>query len=68
VKVEDLRLVLCDSNEFSEIDGSQWEDIMPEDSEGDLPKELQSALDALNVVIKSLPPASYSPSRFRTSL
>jgi hypothetical protein len=62
----ELRLFLCVPNEFTEIDGDQWNDILPEDSEGELPKKLQDAINCLNEVIKSLPPASYSPSNNRT--
>lgn len=62
-----LRLVLCEPNYFNELNKDQWDEILPEDSDGELPKKLEDAIDALNNVIKSLPPASYSPSNYRTS-
>lgn len=67
IETEDLRLLLCKPNYFDQIDSEQWSDILPEDSEGELPKKLQDAIDSLNEVIKSLSPASYSPSNTRTS-
>jgi hypothetical protein len=63
---KDLRLVFCEPNEFSEVNGEYWEDVLPEDSEGELPTKLQEALDTLNKVISEMPPASYSPSKTRT--
>ncbi|GAB3988011.1 hypothetical protein GCM10028807_09650 [Spirosoma daeguense] len=67
VTPDDLRLVLCEPNEYSTIDSEHWSDIMPEDGDGELPKELQEALDNLNAVIEKLPPCSYSPTNIRTS-
>ena len=67
INPKDLRLVLCAENDFREIDGDLWEDVMSEDSEGELPNKLQEALDAFNAIIRTLPPASYSPSNTRTS-
>jgi len=61
-----LRLVFCEPNKFSQIDSDYWEDVFPEDSDGELPKELQEALDNLNRVISTLPPASYYPGKIRT--
>ena len=66
IRPENLRLVFCESNKFSEIDADYWNDILPEDSDGELPIELQNALDNLNKVISELPPASYSPGGTRT--
>ena len=63
--IEDLRLVFCTENYFNELGAEYFEDILPED--GDLPTELQKAIDNLNEVIKNLPVASYSPSNIRTS-
>lgn len=63
---KDLRLVFCEPNEFSQIDSDYWEDVLPEDSEGELPTKLQEALDNLNKVISEMPPASYCPSKTRT--
>lgn len=64
----DLRLVICEENYFNEVDYEYWNDILPDDSDGDLPKELEDALAALNSVIKTLPAASYAPGKYRTSI
>lgn len=66
VDFKELRLVLCIPNKFWKIDAEYWEDIMPENSDGELPKELNEALKIFNKVISGLPPVSYSPSRTRT--
>lgn len=66
IEPSELRLLLCVPNYFDQVDSDIWSDVLPEDSEGDLPKKLQDALNAFNEVIKSLPPASYSPSNTRT--
>lgn len=60
--VDDLRLRICTPNYASEIEGDQWVDDLPED--GDLPTELEAAMDALNAVIKKLPPLSWSPGKY----
>jgi len=59
--VDDLRLRICTPNYASEIEGDQWSDDLPED--GELPAELEAAMDALNAVIKKLPPLSWSPGK-----
>lgn len=64
--IEELELVFCEEQHFFEIDSEIWRDILPED-EYDLPNKMQDAIDALNEVIKSLPPASYLPGKIRTS-
>ena len=66
INPKDLRLVFCEPNKFSEISGDYWAEVMPEDSDDELPTKLQEALDNLNKVISELPPASYSPGRIRT--
>jgi hypothetical protein len=63
---KELRLLICEANKFSCIDSEYWSDILPEEGDGELPKKLQDAIDALNNVIKTLPPASYSPAKIRT--
>ena len=67
ISPDELMLVLCQPNKFSEVSGDYWEDILSEESEGELPKALQEALDNLNKVISTLPPPSYSPSKIRTT-
>lgn len=63
----DLRLVLCVPNKYYHVRSDYWEDIMPEDSGGDLPKALQEALNNLHKVIDNLPPASWCPGKVRTN-
>ena len=59
--IESLRLVICEPNCFREIDSDYFCDELPED--GELPDDLTEALNALNEVIRSLPPASWSPGK-----
>ena len=66
INPKDLRLVFCEPNKFVEVSGDYWEDVMPEDSDGELPRKLQEALDNLNKVISEMPPASYCPGGVRT--
>jgi len=66
VDAKDLRLVFCVPNKFREINSDYWSDILPDDSEGELPVKLQQALDSLNKVISELLPASYLPGKIRT--
>ena len=66
INSDELMLVLCKPNYFQEVDYDIWSDILPEDQD-EYPKALVDAVDALNKVIESLPPASYSPSNIRTS-
>jgi hypothetical protein len=65
VKPSELRLILCEPNRFNNLNADYFSDDLPEDVE-ELPKELQDAIDNLNKVIDSLPPASYSPGKYRT--
>lgn len=62
----DLELMYCDPNHFTEINGEQWEEILPENSDGELPNALEEKLKELNKFINNLPPASWSEGRFRT--
>ena len=45
-----MRPLLCDANIAHEVDPDYWQDKMAED--GELPGELEAALDALNKVIR----------------
>ena len=65
-ELDEIELLFCRENRFDEVTGSYWEDILPEERDGELPKPLQEALDNLNEVIYSLGPCSYSPSNTRT--
>jgi hypothetical protein len=64
--ITEIDLLICDPNHWTTVDSDYWADNMPEDSDGELPKEMQKALDALNAIIKALPPQSYSPGKIRT--
>ena len=66
--LEDLRLIICEPNNARPITGEEWSDDLPPDSEGDLPPALGDAIDALNAVIATLPPLSWSPGKFRPSM
>ena len=66
VGAKDLRLLLCKPIYFGQIDSEYWNDVLPDDSEGELPIELQTTIDMLNEVIKKMPPASYFPDKIRT--
>lgn len=56
---EDLMLVICEPNYLSQINSDYWCDDLTED--GDLPGNVESALEALNKAIRDAGPASYSP-------
>jgi len=66
-ELEEISLLFCQPNKWHKIDADYWSDEMPENSDGELPKELQLALDNLNAVIETLPPQSYSPGKIRTT-
>lgn len=66
-EVDTIELLLCVENHYSPIDTDIWADIFPEDSDGEVPKEMQEAIDNLNEVIKRMNPCSYSPGKIRTS-
>lgn len=63
--LSELRLKLCDPNYFKEIDIDYWSDDLAEDQD-ELPKKLQDTVNTLNEIIRTLPPASWTPSKFRT--
>ena len=64
--VESLCLIVCEPNRFRELDCSFFDDELPDD--GELPDELEDAIDALNAVIETLPPASWSPGKYAVDL
>lgn len=66
VKEEDLMVVLCEPTYAHEIDGSYWEDDLPED--GELPDEIEQALKEFNAKIKAYgKPLSWIQGKERTS-
>jgi hypothetical protein len=62
----DLKLVICSPNYATEIDESLWEDDLPENSEGELPKDLSIKISELNEFIRKMEPLSWGPSNIRT--
>lgn len=63
-----LRLVICEPNYMKEFSGDIWEDDMPEDGDGELPKEIEAAISSLNALIKKQAPLSWSPGKYRTTV
>ena len=59
---ESLRLIICKPNHFRQIDSDFFCDEVPED--GNLPWELEEAMETLNKVIRAQPPASWSPGKY----
>ena len=66
-EVDHIDLLICKPNNYFEVEADYWADIMPEDSDGDLPKALELALANLNEVIRGLQPCSYGPGDIRTT-
>lgn len=62
----DAMLVVCDPEYLHQIDADTWCDELPED--GDLPDDVQTALDALNAVIDKAGPVSWYPGGKRVVL
>lgn len=67
IKVSELQLVVCEPNRMDTIGAEHWADIMPEDGDGDLPKEVEEALIVFNAVIEKQGPISWGAGKFRTS-
>lgn len=59
---EELELFVCKPNYLSEIESDHWADDLPED--GELPSEVEAALEVLNAVIRKAEPVSWSPGKF----
>lgn len=66
IQPQDARLVFCTPNNLSPIEPDHWADDLPED--GDLPAEVQAALDALNKAIAEAGPSSWSEGNVRVIL
>lgn len=66
LKDEDLQLVICEPNYLSTIDSGNWEDVLPVDGDGELPKEVEKALGELNKIIEKAEPISWSEGKYRT--
>ncbi len=57
--IEALELVICESQQLSYIDTGNWFDDLPED--GELPANVQEAVDALNKAIDEAGTVSWFP-------
>lgn len=64
---EELHLVFCDENKYRTVPTDYWSDNEPEDSDGELPEEMQNALNKLNEIIIRMPAQSYRPGKVRTT-
>lgn len=65
--LDSLQLVHCTPNYASQVDAADhFSDDLPED--GDVPDELDKAVDALNAVIHKHGPLSWSPSKVAVEL
>jgi hypothetical protein len=65
-ELTEVDLLFCVENNWRQVDDDYWSDYMPEDSDGDFPKQMQEALDNLNKIIQTLPAQSYSAGKVRT--
>lgn len=59
---DELELFICEPNKLSQINSDLWADDLPED--GELPSEVEDALEAFNAVIRESEPVSWSPGKF----
>lgn len=64
--IKALRLIVCEPNEFREIDGEYFCDELPED--GELPASLEEAMEKFNQAIKAQLPASWSPGKYAADI
>lgn len=59
---EKLELFICEPVKLSEIQSDYWADDLPED--GELPSEVEAALEELNTAICESDPVSWTPGKF----
>lgn len=57
------RLVICDPVKLSHVDEDHWCDELPED-DGELPSDIQEALNVLNELIAEANPVSWTPGKY----
>lgn len=60
--LEDLRLIICEPNYARRIEDDYFCDEAAED--GELPDELQEAIEAFNAAVIKAPPLSWSPGKY----
>ena len=61
-----FQFVICEPVIYRQIDAEFWSDCLPEEGEPD--ETLMAKVNELNEFIKTLPPASYQPGKYRTSV
>lgn len=61
-----VRVVICEPGKLHLLDGSIWEDDLPED--GELPDAVATALDSLNAAIRTAEPVSWWHGKQRINL
>ncbi|AEJ01219.1 hypothetical protein Nit79A3_1387 [Nitrosomonas sp. Is79A3] len=59
---DELELFICEPNHLGEIESDYWADYLPDD--GELPPEVEAALEEFNAVIRKSEPVSWSPGKF----
>lgn len=59
---DELELFICEPVKLGEIQRDYWVDDLPED--GELPPEVEAALEAFNAVIRESEPVGWSPGKF----
>ena len=60
--MEELELFVCEPVNLSEIQSDYWSDDLPED--GELPSEVEAALEEFNAVIRKSEPVSWRSGKF----
>ena len=64
----EVQLVLCEPHYLHLLSGEEWSDDIAEDNEGELPDEVEAAIDVLNAVIKSQGPTCWYPGKQRINM
>lgn len=59
---DELELFICQPNRLREIESDQWCDDLPVD--GELPSEVEAALEVFNAALRAAEPVSWSPGKF----
>ncbi len=63
-ELDEINLLYTSPNYLDEISTEYWSDILPED--GEIPDNIQKAMNELNILINKQGPISYSPNKIRT--
>ena len=62
--LEHLRLYICEPQYAPELDVDYFADVLPEDSEGDLPDWASAAIEKFNDACKGRQPLSWMPGKY----